>query len=78
MEGILPDRPVDVLYVEMGESAIVFLLRWWIESYEDTRQMFDRVHTTVYRALELAGIEIPYTTYDINVNLNGKEVEAIA
>ena len=25
-----------------------------------------------------AGIEIPYTTYDINLNLNGKEAQAIA
>jgi small-conductance mechanosensitive channel len=78
VEGILPDRPVDVLYIEMGESAIVFRLRWWIESYEDTRRMFDRIHTTVHKALELAGIEIPYTTYDVNLNLNGKEVETIA
>jgi small-conductance mechanosensitive channel len=78
VEGILPDLPVDVLYVEMGESAIVFRLRWWIESYEDTRRMFDRVHTTVHKALEAAGIEIPYTTYDVNLNLNGKEVETVA
>lgn len=65
-------------WAEMGESAIVFRLRWWIESYEDTRRMFDRVHTTVHKALEAAGIEIPYTTYDVNLNLNGNEVEAIA
>jgi small-conductance mechanosensitive channel len=78
VEGILPDRPVDVLYIEMGESAIIFRLRWWIESYVDTRRMFDRVHTTVHKALEAAGIEIPYTTYDVNLNLNGKEVETIA
>ena len=76
--GILADHPVDVLYVEMGESAIVFRLRWWIESYVDTRRMFDSVHTNVHKALDEAGISIPFTTYDVNLNLNGKGLEAVA
>jgi MscS family membrane protein len=45
VEGVLSDRPVDALYIDMGDSAMVFRVRWWIESYEDTRRMFDRVHT---------------------------------
>jgi len=31
VEGVLPDRPVDALYVEMSDSAMVFRVRWWIE-----------------------------------------------
>ena len=41
VDGVLPDKPVDALYVEMGESAMTFRARWWIESYVDTRRMFD-------------------------------------
>ena len=45
VQGVIPDQPVDALYIEMGDSARILRVRWWIESYFDTRQMFDRVHT---------------------------------
>jgi small-conductance mechanosensitive channel len=69
VEGVLPDKPVDALYIEMGPSAMVFRVRWWIESYEDTRPMFDRVHTALKQALDEAGIESPFPTqtWDLRV-----------
>ena len=67
VEGVLPDKPVDVLYVEMGETAMVFQVRWWIESYEDTRRMFDRVHRSLQQALDKAGIGSPNPTQDVNL-----------
>jgi small-conductance mechanosensitive channel len=72
--GVLPDKPVDALYVEMGQSAIVFRARWWIESYADTRHIFDRVNTKVHEALTEAGIKIPYSTYELNVNLDPNQL----
>jgi len=39
----LSDKPVDALYHEMGDSAMIFRVRWWIESYADTRQAIDQV-----------------------------------
>ncbi len=73
VEGVLLDRPVDALYIEMGPSAMIFRVRWWIESYVDTRRMFDRVHTALQRELDAAGVETPYPRYDVNVNLNPDE-----
>jgi len=67
----LPDKPVDVLYAEMGDSAMIFQVRWWIESCEDTRRMFDRVHRPLQRAINEAGIESPNPTQKISL-----EVEA--
>jgi len=67
VEGVLPDRPVDALYVEMGDSAMVFRVRWWIESYRDTRLMFDKVHTALQHALDEAGIECPFPTQSLNL-----------
>jgi small-conductance mechanosensitive channel len=67
VEGVLPDRPVDALYIEMGDSAMIFRVRWWIESYIDTRRMLDRVHTTLQHALDGAGIESPYPTQTLNL-----------
>ncbi|MEZ4519488.1 MAG: mechanosensitive ion channel family protein [Chloroflexota bacterium] len=37
VEGVLPDKSVDVLYDEMGDFAMIFIVRWWIKSYVDTR-----------------------------------------
>ena len=67
VEGVLPDKPVDALYVTMGESAMTFRVRWWIESYLDTRHMFDRVNTALHTAFDEAGIELAINTMDINI-----------
>ncbi len=67
VEGVLPDRPVDALYIEMGDSAMVFRVRWWIESYVDTRRMFDRVHTCLQKALDEEGIKLPFPTQSLNI-----------
>jgi MscS family membrane protein len=58
--GILPGKPVDALIVNMGEYALTFQVRWWIQSYVDTRRMFDRVYTALREALDEAGIKRPY------------------
>ena len=60
VEGVLPDRPVEALFLEFGDSALVFRVRWWLDSYVDTRRMFDSVNTAMYNALNEAGIEIPF------------------
>jgi small-conductance mechanosensitive channel len=73
LDGVLKDRPVDALYNEMGESTMTFRVRWWIESYEDTRRIYDRVNTALQTALDGAAIEMPNPTYDINVNLGDKD-----
>jgi small-conductance mechanosensitive channel len=67
VDGILHDKPVDALYVDMGESAMIFRVRWWIHSYIDTRRMFDRVNTALQLALDQAEIKTPYNTLSINI-----------
>ncbi len=59
VEGVLPDHKVEALFLEFGDSALIFRVRWWIDSYVDTRRMFNRVNTAIYNALNDAGIEIP-------------------
>jgi small-conductance mechanosensitive channel len=60
VEGVLSEHPVDALFLEFGDSALIFRVRWWLESYVDTRRMFDSVNTAMYNALNKAGIEIPF------------------
>jgi small-conductance mechanosensitive channel len=70
VDGVLPDKPVDSLYIEMGDSAMIFRVRWWIESYEDTRQMFDRVNTALQEAFDAHGIHTPYPIHTMNLQVD--------
>jgi small-conductance mechanosensitive channel len=62
----------------MGDSAMIFRVRWWIESYVDTRRLFDRVHTSLQHALDDAGIESPYPTQNVNMRMKPGDLEQIA
>jgi small-conductance mechanosensitive channel len=70
VDGVLPDKPVDSLYIDMGESAMIFRVRWWIESYEDTRQMYDRVNTALQNVFDAEGIETPYPIHTMNLQVD--------
>jgi small-conductance mechanosensitive channel len=67
VEGVLPDRPVEALFLEFGESAMIFRVRWWLESYVDTRRMFDSVNTALYHALQEANIELPAPQLEVHM-----------
>ena len=73
VEGVLPGRPVEALFIEFGDSAIKILVRWWIHSFTDTRTMFDKVHSDLYKRLTRAGVEMPYTTFDLNLQMRPKK-----
>lgn len=65
VEGVLPDKPVEALFLEFGTNALIFRVRWWLESYYDTRRMFDKVNTALYHALNEANIKIPNPQVDV-------------
>jgi small-conductance mechanosensitive channel len=66
VKGVLDDHPVEALFLEFGDSALIFRVRWWLDSYEDTRRMFDRVNTAMYSALKREKIEIPNPQRDVH------------
>ena len=67
VEGVLMDKSIDALFLEFGDTSMIICVRWWIESYVDTRRMYDKVNTALKEALTEAGIEMPFTTYDVNI-----------
>lgn len=78
IEGVLTDKPVDALYLQMGESAMTFRIRWWIESYIDTRRMFDKVNTALQDCFDANGIISPYPTQDINFRIDPDNTERLS
>jgi small-conductance mechanosensitive channel len=77
VEGVLESRPVEALFLEFGESALIFRVRWWIESYVDTRQMFDRVNTKIYEALDTAGVELPPPLREVHHHIDDENTERL-
>lgn len=61
IDGINKDKPVDVFAENFGASSVDFLVRWWSDSSpRDGREMKDKAVSAIKRALDDAGIEIPY------------------
>ncbi len=78
LDGVLKEKPVEALFLEFGETTMTFRVRWWIESYVDTRRMFDKVNQALYTALEGAGIEMPFTTYDVNIKVDNENANRLS
>ncbi len=73
IDGVLTDRPIDVLFIEFGESTRQVDVRWWIHSIHDRYHMLDKVNSAVEAALHQANIEVPYTTYKLQVEHEDEE-----
>jgi small-conductance mechanosensitive channel len=78
VDGVIPDRQVDVLFMRFGASSLVFRVRWWISSYIDTFCMFDQANQAMYEALSAAGINIPFTIYDVNLQIDPNQARNLA
>lgn len=64
--GISEERPPEVKLKQFGDSAIIYLVRWWIEDYDHHDFIADQVHTGIWYAFRREGIQIPFpirTTY---------------
>jgi small-conductance mechanosensitive channel len=55
---------------------MIFRVRWWIQSYVDTRRVIDQVHTALQNALDAAGIDSPFPTQKLNLRFRSHSSEA--
>jgi small-conductance mechanosensitive channel len=73
-QGVLEDKPVEALYVEVGDSDMIFRVRWWIDFRRDWERSYDRVHTALHKALKEAGIESPYPRQDLILEVDDRSL----
>jgi small-conductance mechanosensitive channel len=78
IDGILPDQPVDVLFLEYGVSARVMRVRWWINDMYRERPIIAQVNEALEIAFEKAGIEMPVTTRDLIVRVEPETAERLS
>jgi len=61
LEHVNPDRPVMVVARTFGASSVDFLVQWWaLPAPRDMRLTRSEVVIAVKKALDEAGIEVPY------------------
>jgi len=75
VDEVLADLPINVLLIEFGDSAFKYRVRWWVDSYIDTYIILNKVHKAIYAALDEAGIEMPFTTLDVNIKTSPDAIE---
>lgn len=56
----LESPPPDVLVRDFGSSAVVYLVRFWINDFAKDSAARDEVRTAIYYALKRHGFEIPF------------------
>jgi small-conductance mechanosensitive channel len=71
---VLADEPVEALYVEIGDYDMVFRVRWWIDFRRDWERAFDSVHTALHNALDEAGIESPYPSQELTLEVDDESL----
>ena len=67
VEGVLPERPVDVVFRAFGDSARQVRVQWWVDDVNHQDLVLNQVNAAIEQALDGAGIELPHQTYDLNL-----------
>jgi small-conductance mechanosensitive channel len=79
VDGVLTNRRVEALFLRFGENALVFRVRWWLDSYYDARRMFDKVNTAIYEALNEQVISIsPPLQVDTYHHVSDQTIEQVS
>lgn len=71
VDGVLVEEKVDVFFQSFGDSSLSVNVRWWIDNFHDEQPMLDKVNSALKIALSQADIDLPYTTYSLQVELDG-------
>ena len=70
LDGVLPDKPVDVWFTVFGDSSMTFRVRWWVASYAEKRRSTDRVNAAIQELAKKEGFDMPNPTYTLDNRLN--------
>ena len=71
VEGVLPDKPVDIFFLKFGDSTRAVRVRWWVDNYTNENPILDKVNAALEIALSQAGI--PFEKYNLNVKVDRED-----
>ena len=67
LEGRLNEPAPKVSFLEMGESSLNLVCRFWIDDYANAEKARSDANRMIYEALSKAGIEIPFPTRQLYI-----------
>lgn len=76
-DWVMKDRRIEALFVEWGDSALIFRVRCWIENYVETRRIVDKLNSCLYKALHEAEVDLPFPTRTLHHHVDEKSREGL-
>lgn len=74
IEGVLDDPAPDTFMTEMGDSAVVFRVRWWTDPRQgEVLKVQDKVLRTIKNRLTENGFDIPFPIRTVYLNNESNE-----
>jgi len=74
---VLKTPAPNVLFMGFGESSLDFEVRVFLNSFDDRVPMTHVIHTEINKALEAAGIAIPFPQRDLNIVSHNIPLDAL-
>jgi small-conductance mechanosensitive channel len=65
VEGVMEDKPVNVLFTGFGDAGMDIRVRWWVKSPGDKRSVTHRVCSAIQDISVSKGIDMPNKTYSL-------------
>ena len=56
-----------VRFLEMADSALNFKAYFYVDSFDNKANAVDEANTKIYKALNKAGVEIPFPQMDVHL-----------
>lgn len=78
VEGVLADKPVDILFTGFGDSSNTFRVRWWVSSPGEKRRVTDGVCAAIQETANEKGIDMPVPAYALDNRLKLSPEDAAA
>lgn len=80
VEGVLADKPVQVLFTGFGDSSNSFRVRWWVATPGEKRGSTDRVCAAIQKVADEKGIDMPYPIYALEnaIKLSTEDVDQLS
>ncbi len=75
VDGVLPDKNIDVWFTEFGDSSNTFRVRWWVNSYAKKRRSTHDVNTAIQQLSEQLPIDMPNPTFTLDNKISFADVE---
>ena len=76
-DWVMQDQRIEALFIQYGDSALIFRVRCWIEHYVETRRIMDKLNSCLYQALNEANIEMPSPTRTLYHRVAAEDRESL-